>query len=212
MPCIRSVPVLSKHCDRCLIGKWGCKFDGWSIGEDSGKGKVRASVDDEDRSDKDAPGDIDNSAPIFPTSPKMPGLLGTLKKTFLGKCKSEDLPKPHPTVKIPPFSKILSSSLHPSIVKTPPSTSLPLPSHGGSNEPSSSLASFCQGPYISMGTPLSFAPFTSSHSFTSNSEAHVLYLQDQLASSQEDFCLAMDMINFKDEQMWLIHLHHLEEK
>ena len=117
--------------------------------------------------------------PVVPTFPKMPGLLGTLKKTFLGKHKLDNLspkalPKPHPTIKIPPFSKISSSSLHPSIVDTPPSTSLPLPSHSCSNKPSSSLVSFCQGPYISMGAPLSFAPSMSSLYFIPNSEAHVL--------------------------------------
>ena len=54
MLCIKSVPALLKHCDRCLIGKCGCKFDGQGIGEDSGKGKVRASIDDEDKSDENA--------------------------------------------------------------------------------------------------------------------------------------------------------------
>ena len=71
MPCIKSVPALLKCCNRCLIGKGGCKFNGWGIGEDSGKGKARASVDDEDKSDKDAPGDIDNAVPVVPTLPKM---------------------------------------------------------------------------------------------------------------------------------------------
>lgn len=77
------------------------------------------------------------------------------------------------------------------------------------------LAAFRQGPYISMGPPPSRSPSmisVSTNLTSSDTELQLQQIQSQLRASQEDLRLALDTIQFKDDQIRAIRRRHDQER